>query len=65
MAGTSASTAFAIWQGRARDDGDDTRFAWCWSVVRRGRREAASAQLGEAVENLTGTGEYHWMAGNF
>ena len=21
--------------------------------------------LGEAVENLTGTGEYHWMAGNF
>jgi len=21
--------------------------------------------FGEAVENLTGTGEYHWMAGNF
>ena len=20
---------------------------------------------GEAVESLTGTGEYHWMAGNF
>ena len=21
--------------------------------------------FGEAVENLTGSGEYHWMAGNF
>src|SRR5205823_5220489 len=25
----------------------------------------ALVQFGEAVENLTGSGEYHWMAGNF
>ncbi|HSB74409.1 MAG TPA: GDSL-type esterase/lipase family protein, partial [Terriglobales bacterium] len=44
----------------------DTRFA----VVLVGSSGKGGATLyrrnwGEAVENLTGTGEYHWMAGNF
>ena len=44
----------------------DQRFA----VVLVGSSGAGGAKLyrrnfGEAVENLTGSGEYHWMAGNF
>lgn len=44
----------------------DTRFA----VVLIGSSGEGGAKLhrrnfGEAVENLTGTSEYHWMAGNF
>ena len=44
----------------------DTRFA----VVLVGSSGEGGAKLhrrnwGEAVENLTGAGEYHWMAGNF
>jgi hypothetical protein len=44
----------------------DTRF----SVVLVGSSGEGGAKLhrrnfGEAVENLTGSGEYHWMAGNF
>jgi hypothetical protein len=44
----------------------DTRFA----VVLIGSSGEGGAKLhrrnwGEAVENLTGTGEYHWMAGTF
>ncbi len=44
----------------------DQRFA----VVLVGSSEGGGAKLhrrnfGEAVENLTGSGEYHWMAGNF
>jgi lysophospholipase L1-like esterase len=44
----------------------DKRFA----VVLVGSSGEGGAKLhrrnwGEAVENLTGTGEYHWMAGNF
>ena len=44
----------------------DTRFA----LVLIGSSGEGGAKLhrrnwGEAVENLTGTGEYHWMAGNF
>jgi hypothetical protein len=44
----------------------DTRF----SVVLIGSSGEGGAKLhrrnwGEAVENLTGAGEYHWMAGNF
>jgi len=44
----------------------DTRFA----VVLAGSSGEGGAKLhrrnwGEAVENLTGAGEYHWMAGNF
>lgn len=44
----------------------DTRFA----VVLIGSSGEGGAKLhrrnwGEAVENLTATGEYHWMAGNF
>lgn len=44
----------------------DTRFA----VVLVGSSGKGGATLyrrnfGEAVENLTGSGEYHWMAGNF
>ena len=44
----------------------DTRFA----VVLIGSSGEGGAKLhrrnwGEAVENLTGAGEYHWMAGNF
>ena len=44
----------------------DTRFA----VVLIGSSGEGGAKLhrrnwGEAVENLTGQGEYHWMAGNF
>jgi len=44
----------------------DTRFA----VVLVGSSGEGGAKLhrrnwGEAVESLTGTGEYHWMAGNF
>ena len=44
----------------------DTRFA----VALVGSSGEGGAKLhrrnwGEAVENLTGTGEYHWMAGNF
>jgi len=44
----------------------DARFA----VVLVGSSGEGGAKLsrrnfGEAVENLTGTGEYHWMAGNF
>lgn len=44
----------------------DTRFA----VVLIGSSGEGGAKLhrrnwGEAVENLAGTGEYHWMAGNF
>lgn len=44
----------------------DTRFA----MVLIGSSGEGGAKLhrrnwGEAVENLTGTGEYHWMAGNF
>ncbi len=44
----------------------DTRFA----MVLVGSSGAGGASLhrrnfGEAVENLTGLGEYHWMAGNF
>ena len=44
----------------------DTRFA----VVLIGSSGEGGAKLhrrnwGEAVENITGSGEYHWMAGNF
>ncbi|MDH7598786.1 MAG: GDSL-type esterase/lipase family protein [Sedimentisphaerales bacterium] len=44
----------------------DTRFA----MALVGSSGAGGAKLlrrnfGEAVENLTGSGEYHWMAGNF
>ena len=44
----------------------DPRFA----VVLVGSSGEGGAKLhrrnfGEAVENLTGAGEYHWMAGNF
>jgi lysophospholipase L1-like esterase len=44
----------------------DTRFA----AVLAGSSGEGGAKLhrrnfGEAVENLTGSGEYHWMAGNF
>jgi len=44
----------------------DTRFA----IVLVGSSGEGGAKLyrrnfGEAVESLTGTGEYHWMAGNF
>ena len=44
----------------------DTRFA----LVLAGSSGEGGAKLhrrnfGEAVENLTGSGEYHWMAGNF
>ena len=44
----------------------DQRFA----VVLIGSSGEGGAKLhrrnwGEAVENLTGSGEYHWMAGNF
>jgi hypothetical protein len=44
----------------------DERFA----IVLVGSSGAGGAKLhrrnfGEAVENLTGSGEYHWMAGNF
>jgi hypothetical protein len=44
----------------------DTRFA----LVLVGSSGEGGAKLhrrnfGEAVENLTGSGEYHWMAGNF
>ena len=44
----------------------DTRFA----IVLVGSSGEGGAKLhrrnwGEAVENLTGSGEYHWMAGNF
>jgi (4-O-methyl)-D-glucuronate---lignin esterase len=44
----------------------DTRFA----VVLIGSSGEGGAKLhrrnwGEAIENLTGSGEYHWMAGNF
>ncbi len=44
----------------------DTRFA----MVLVGSSGEGGAKLhrrnfGEAVENLTGSGEYHWMAGNF
>lgn len=44
----------------------DTRFA----MVLIGSSGAGGAKLhrrnfGEAVENLTGSGEYHWMAGNY
>jgi lysophospholipase L1-like esterase len=44
----------------------DTRFA----IVLAGSSGEGGAKLhrrnwGEAVENLTGPGEYHWMAGNF
>ena len=44
----------------------DTRFA----IVLVGSSGEGGAKLhrrnfGEAVENLTGAGEYHWMAGNF
>ncbi len=44
----------------------DTRFA----VVLVGSSGEGGAKphrrnFGEAVENLTGSGEYHWMAGNF
>ena len=44
----------------------DTRF----SIVLIGSSGEGGAKLhrrnwGEAVENLTGSGEYHWMAGNF
>jgi len=44
----------------------DTRFA----IVLIGSSGEGGAKLhrrnwGEAVENLTGSGEYHWMAGNF
>ncbi len=46
--------------------GYDTRFA----VVLVGSSGEGGAKphrrnFGEAVENLTGSGEYHWMAGNF
>jgi hypothetical protein len=28
------------------------------------RRRAASPRIGELLENVAGSGEYHWMAGN-
>jgi hypothetical protein len=41
-----------------------------WAMVLVGSSGEGGAKLhrrnfGEAVENLTGSGEYHWMAGNF
>jgi hypothetical protein len=39
---------------------------WYWSDRQeKGARSSTVKIFGEAVENLTGSGEYHWMAGNF
>jgi len=35
------------------------------NVVGEGGARLHRRNFGELVENLTGTGEYHWMAGNF
>ena len=56
----------ALRQGALVTMAFDTRFA----VVLIGSSGEGGAKLhrrnwGEAVENLTGSGEYHWMAGNF
>jgi len=36
-----------------------------WDSSGEGGAKLHRHDFGEAVENLTGTGEYHWMAGNF
>ena len=67
MPSTSASKAFrATAKPRWSTMAFDTRFA----LVLVGSSGEGGAKLhrrnwGEAVENLTGSGEYHWMAGNF
>jgi lysophospholipase L1-like esterase len=44
----------------------DTRFALVLvGSSGEGGAKPHRRNFGEAVENLTGTGEYHWMAGNF
>ena len=44
----------------------DTRFALVLvGSSGEGGAKLHRRNLGEAVENLTGSGEYHWMAGNF
>ncbi len=44
----------------------DTRFAFVLvGSSGEGGAKLHRRNLGEAVENLTGSGEYHWMAGNF
>ncbi len=44
----------------------DTRFAMVLvGSSGEGGAKPHRRNYGEAVENLTGTGEYHWMAGNF
>jgi hypothetical protein len=44
----------------------DTRFAMVLvGSSGEGGAKPHRRNFGEAVENLTGTGEYHWMAGNF
>jgi hypothetical protein len=56
----------ALRQGSARDDGVRSAVrAGPHRIVRRRRREAASTQLGRSGREPHGSGEYHWMAGNF
>src|SRR4029079_13215288 len=44
----------------------DDRFALLFSGSSgEGGAKRHRRNWGEAVENLTGSGEYHWMAGNF
>ena len=56
----------ALRQGVARDDGLRAALRHrLHRLVGRGRRGAARAATGELLENVAGSGEYHWMAGNY
>jgi len=63
---SGARRGVALWQSALVGMAFDSRFA----MVLVGSSGEGGAKLhrrnfGEAVENLTGSGEYHWMAGNF
>jgi hypothetical protein len=61
-----SSRAFALRQGRARDHG--LRAALCDRLHRSsgaGGAALARRNWGEKLENVAGSGEYHWMAGNY
>ena len=58
--------ALALRQGGARGDGLRPRFAIGFiGSSGEGGAKLHRRNFGELVENLTGSGEYHWMAGNF
>src|SRR6185437_2070888 len=66
MPDTSASKASrATAKPRSSPPRSTRASRWCSSVRPVRAARSCIRNFGEAVENLTAAGEYHWMAGNF